>query len=324
MSEKSVKTKEMGGYLELERFRGEEFYPGLHKLNLARTALVWLLDHIDHSRVFIPEFLCETVRESAEAAGYDIVSYRLDDNHAPVWGEEGAPDDDDILYIVNYFGQLSETDIVRYRDDFAKVIVDNAQAFYDRPVEGVHTIYSLRKFFGVADGAYAASDICASAEDLPLDRSGDRVVYLAGRLEGSANEFYMRSKSAEDGFSNETPKQMSLLTQNIIRGIDYDAVQAKRVANYKALDSFLRSDNPFTGKVPACPYVYPFYHKDGMNLRKRLVEKSIYIPVLWAPLIDKEHEGSNEYDWSANILCLPVDQRYDADDMRYMAELILG
>lgn len=318
----SGKMNEFGGYIELEAFTGEEFYPELHKLNLARTSLVWLLDNIDHERVFLPEFLCDTVRESAENAGYRVINYRLNEDLEPVWGPEGKPGKDDIFYLVNYYGQFDEDGIEKYRDEFDKVIVDNAHAFYSKPVNGVHTIYSLRKFFGVPDGAYVASDIRASSEDLPADSSRERANALIGRLEECAGEYYAEVKAAEEAFRSEPPKRMSLFTQNIIRGIDYEAVRRKRVANYTALHEMLGGDGPFTRSVPVCPYAYPYHHKDAMDLRKYLVKHRIYIPVLWAQLIDDEHRGSLEYEWSADYLVLPIDQRYDENDMRFMADLI--
>lgn len=315
--------KEYGGYLELETIAGEEFYPDLHKFNLARTALVWLLEHIEHDRVFIPEFICHTVIEAAETAGNKVVLYNTDKQLRPSWGHAGTPKDSDVLYIVNYYGQLSETDIKNYRDTFNTVVVDNAQAFYERPIDGVHTIYSLRKFFGVADGAYLASDINVSTKDLPLDLTGNRADYLLGRLEESANEYYREAKAAEDGFSNEAPKRMSLFTQNIIKGIDYESVKQKRCSNYKLLHELLESDNPFTKNTPRCPYAYPYYHEDGVNLRQYLVDNKIYIPTLWAELIRDNNINSLEHEWSANILCLPIDQRYEAEDMRHIAKVIL-
>ena len=36
--------KEIGGYMELEEFSGQEYYPELYKVNLGRTALLWLLE----------------------------------------------------------------------------------------------------------------------------------------------------------------------------------------------------------------------------------------------------------------------------------------
>ena len=316
------KIREFGGYIELEAFTGEEYHQGLHRLNLARTSLVWLLGNMEPGRVFLPEFLCDTVRESAENAGYRIARYRLNEDLEPVWGPDGKPSGSDIFYLVNYYGQRSEEEIKRYRDEYDTVVVDNCHAFYSRPVEGVHTIYSLRKFFGVPDGAYVASDINAMTEDLPLDSSRERANAIIGRLEECAGAYYAEAKAAEEGFSAETPKRMSLFTQNMVKGIDYEAVRQKRVSNYLALHEMLGSENPFTRSVPECPYAYPYHHRDGMALRKHLVEHKIYVPVLWAELLDEEHRGSLEYEWSANYVVLPVDQRYDEEDMRYIADVI--
>ena len=35
--------KEIGGYFQLEEMPGEEYYPDLYRVNLGRTALLWLL-----------------------------------------------------------------------------------------------------------------------------------------------------------------------------------------------------------------------------------------------------------------------------------------
>ena len=317
-----MREKEYGGYLEIEQPKGEEFYSGLHRLNLGRTAAVWLLSNIDHDRVFLPEYICDTVTESLTAAGFKLVSYRQDEDLKPVWGPEGEPGDRDVFYVVNYNGTLSDSEIAGYRGKYHNVIADNAQAFFNRPVEGVHTLYSVRKFVGAADGAYVASTINASEEDLPYDRSAERALYLAGRLEGSANEFYSASKAAELAYSNETPKRMSLFTQNILRGADYDLIRERRIANYKTLQGLIGGDNPFNRRETVCPYTYPFYHKDGIGLRKYLVSKKIYVPTLWSFLLDEAYNGSLEQDWSANITWLPIDQRYDEEDMKYIADVI--
>lgn len=315
--------KEIGGYLEMETFLGEEYYPDLHKLNLGRTALVWILSHIKHDRLFLPRYICETVIESAQNAGYKCVLYSLDENLQPVWINDEEPGGDDIFYLVNFFGQLAHEDIVSYKKRYSNLIVDNAHAFYTKPVEGTHTIYSARKFFGVPDGAYVATDINASEEDLAFDRSVERVIYLVGRMEESANRYYMRSKEEEASFSFEEPKQMSLFTRNILRGVDYEAVKKKRCDNYETLKKLLPGENPFNRRDPECPYVFPYYYEDGINLRRYLIEKKIYIPTLWDYLIDELHRGSLEYDWSANLLCLPVDQRYDESDMNVIAKAIM-
>ena len=317
------KHREIGGYLEMETFTGEEYFPDLYKLNLGRTAFVWLLDNIEHDRVFLPTYICDSVNESALNAGYKLVSYDLDENLQPVWKDE-MPSENDILYLVNFYGQLREDEIKSYRDSYSKVIVDNAQAFYDRPVNGVHTLYSARKFFGLPDGAYVATDADTNYDSLPQDKSQDRVRYLVGRMEDTAREHYSEMLSANETFSTEVPRKMSLFTQNMLRAIDYEAVRAKRCRNYETLSRLLPGDNPFNRYMPVCPFAYPYYHEDGVALRKYLAERDIFIPTLWSFLIDKMPEDSFEYKWSSNILSLPIDQRYDEEDFKIMAETILA
>lgn len=314
--------KEIGGYMELEYFHGRELYGDLHRFNLGRTAFVWLLQNIDHDRVFIPEYICDSVPGSAARAGFKVVSYDLDEELRPVWrGDEPGPDD--ILYLVSYYGQLTEDEIREWHARFPKLIVDNAQAFYDAPVRepGIHTIYTARKYFGLSDGAYVATDIPMD-ESLETDRSEGRMSHLTGRMEDSARDHYSEMLSVSETFAGETPKRMSLLTENFLRGIDYDYVQKKRVENYRTLSELLPGSNPFTARMPSCPFAYPYYHPDGINLRKHLAGKNIFVPTNWSYLIKKLPEGSLQYDWSANVLPLPVDQRYGEEEMRVIAEAV--
>ena len=53
--------KEIGGYFELEEMAGEEYYPNLYKVNLGRTALLWLLETRQYKKIYLPVFLCQSV-----------------------------------------------------------------------------------------------------------------------------------------------------------------------------------------------------------------------------------------------------------------------
>lgn len=55
-------------------------------------------------------------------------------------------------------------------------IIDNAQVYFDVPLEGVDTLYTCRKFLGVSDGAFLYTDTLLSKE-LPLDKSYDRMFF---------------------------------------------------------------------------------------------------------------------------------------------------
>lgn len=39
------------------------------------------------------------------------------------------------------------------------IILDNTQSFFQKPISGIDTIYSCRKYFGVPDGAYLSTNI---------------------------------------------------------------------------------------------------------------------------------------------------------------------
>ena len=52
--------KEIGGYFQLEEMPGEEYYPDLYRVNLGRTALLWLLKSRRCRKILLPYFLCES------------------------------------------------------------------------------------------------------------------------------------------------------------------------------------------------------------------------------------------------------------------------
>ena len=53
--------KEIGGYFELEEMAGEEDYPNLYKVNLGRTALLWLLETRPDKKIYLPGFFFRSV-----------------------------------------------------------------------------------------------------------------------------------------------------------------------------------------------------------------------------------------------------------------------
>ena len=315
-------TKEIGGYMELEYFTGQEYYDDLFRINLGRTALVFLLQNLDCRRIYIPRYICDSVIHSVELAGYEVVLYPIDEHLMPILSPEEPDPEQDWVYIVNYYGQLNESDIrslnAKYHN---RIILDNAQAFYQKPVDDVHCIYTARKFFGLSDGAYIFSP-APLRTDLPPDRSAGRMKHILGRLEDNARVHYSEMLAVSDTFADALPCGMSPLTRNLLRGIDYEHAARRRCENYHILQQLLPSENAFTRRTPIVPFAYPMYHPEGVRLRKYLAEKSIFVPTNWSYLLKLMPEDSLEFDWSANILPLPIDQRYGEAEMQIIAEAI--
>lgn len=311
--------KEYGGYIELEINRGEEYYENLVKLNCGRNCLAYLIENKKINKLFLPYFLCDTVRHICKKYRIVFENYYIDEKFSPIFDEN--LNDGEYLYIVNYYGQLETEYLIKLREKYQNIIIDNANAFFDKPIAGCDTIYSCRKYFGVADGAYLSTTEIA-AREYPLDISYDRMQFLLGRFEKTASEFYPEYICNNALFDNEPIKNMSKLTLNLLKGIDYTFVKGQREKNFKYLHNRLGSRNELTLKVPEGPYAYPFMIKGGNDLRKQLQKEKIYIPALWADVLKLVSEDTLEYKFVNNILPLAVDQRYDEEDMEYICNVI--
>ena len=114
---------------------------------------------------------------------------------------------------------------------------------------------------------------------------------------------------------------MSRLTHNILSAVNYAHVQAARGRNYAVLESVLGSHNAMKLKMPVGPFAYPFYCRNGLQVKNGLAQNGIFVPTLWPNVLEQGNEL--ERDYAANILPLPCDQRYDSDDMLRVAEEVL-
>lgn len=311
--------REIGGYIELDKYNLPMLHKGAVALNCGRNALAYLIRAKEIKKVLLPKFLCASVRNVCERENVQIRYYSIDSDFMP---KNISVGDDEWLYAVNYYGQLDNRKIKLLQEEYKRVIVDNAQAYFQMPVDGVDTLYTCRKFFGVADGAFLYTDTEIS-EAFPVDESFERMHFLLGRFERSASEFYSEYTANNHTFADEPIKRMSKLTDNLLRAIDYEYVRQKRTDNFKVLHDALENINKFSLTVPEGAFMYPLYIENGSEIRRRLQAEKIFIPTLWPDVFDCCAENELEYDMAKNFLPLPVDQRYSKEDMVYVVEEIL-
>ncbi len=320
--------KEIGGYLEFENLGGREYHPGCLKLNLGRCAITWYLNKAGCRRLYLPWFICASVTNAVEEAGIQITRYRIKSDFRPDPADlPDVLDSDTWLFIDNAYGQITNAELADFRNRYERVLADNTHAFFQKPAEGVATVYSVRKFLGVTDGAYLYPDR-EIEEPEKQDFSHDRFSHILGRYETDAGTFYKQMLTNAHGYEGASPARMSRLTENILGGLDYGKIAASRMTNYLTLSSLLSEYNELdrTGnlRVPDIgPFVYPMLVKNGPDLRKKLASRKIFVPTYWSDLITDAPEGSIEQRYAADILALPCDQRYDEDDMKTVAEALL-
>ena len=322
-----AENKEIGSFLELQFPSGKEFYRGEEtaRLNMARAGILHGLKVLGCNKILLPYYQCQTVKDFLLQEGISVSFYAMDPQFHPIL-EQPLPGDCAIL-IVNYFGIMSEQRMRRLAGQYQNVILDNAQAFFAKPVMGSMNVYSPRKFFGVADGAYVIGAHAADGiRQYGKDFSSDTALFLLQRIEyGCEGKAYANRSKNEERLDHSGVLQMSDLTHTILDGIDYEAALRKRRKNFaeaaKLLDDRNLLDVWRYYDKDCVPMVYPFVVKEE-HLLQQLQRHKLFQGRWWAYLLDLVPADSFEFFLSNYMIPITIDQRYDAEDIQEMGRLI--
>lgn len=312
------KYKEIGGYFEFENLVTNEYHKDSLKFSSARNCLRYIIRKKNIKKIYLPVFLCQVVGEACEKEELIIDYYNIDEKFNPILDRI---DENSYVYIVNYYGLVSNQTFKKYKNKYVNIIIDNTHAFFRHHINNVDTIYNCRKYLGVPDGAYLHTNLKLS-EDIKKGYSRERFEHLIGRYENGASDYYDRFCLADESFRHEDVLAMSNITENILGAIDYSKVKKTRKENFKYLESNLRDINNLDLSKCACDYMYPLYINNGNSLRKHLIKNKVYIPILWPNVLEQVAENTVEYSFANCIIPLPIDQRYTINDMNYIIMLI--
>lgn len=312
----------IGGYFSLELPLCEEYHKNALRLNTGRNCLEYILLARGYKKVYIPYYTCDVVLEPFIKLGIQYEYYHIDIN-LEIRDCFTLKADEALLYI-NYYG-LNQRYVEYLAEMIGKrLIVDNTQAFYARPLYGIDTFYTCRKFFGVADGAYLYCDAVLN-EKIDQDYSYDRMIHLMKRIDLSAEDGYIDFRRVDDGLDNQSIRKMSKLTQRMMKSINYKAIAKKRRENYLILHEALGGENGFDLPLreDAVPMIYPFLYPE-QGLREKLIENKVFVARYWPNVLDWTTKDDIEYLFAYQMQPLPVDQRYGVKEMKRIIEIIKG
>ena len=308
--------KEIGGYLELSGFFNKAYHDKAIALNTATNAIIYLIKAKKINRLYVPYYMCDCLDKVKKYC--EVEYYRIKEDFTPDFNINLK--ENEYLYIVNYFGIFNNSDMKKHKEKYKNIIVDNVQAFFQMPVDGIDTVYTCRKFLGVPDGAYLYTDVKLE-EDIPEDKSKERFGYLFGRLEEDASSNFSDYKKNEELLLNSDLAYMSKSTKLILSALDYETIKKKRGNNFKYLNEKLKDSNELSLKDIEGAYMYPYYTNNAETLRKKMIENKIYIPILWPNVLEQD-KNTLEYNYANNIILIPCDQRYTLEDMQYIINLL--
>ena len=310
----------IGGYFSLELPLHGIYHSRALALNTGRNCLEYILRVRKYRKVFIPYYTCDVLLEPFEKLGVAYEYYHI--NEALEIAVKLELQQGEALLYTNYFG-LKQRYIEKLAIQFGQqLIVDNTQAFYSKPIEGIDTFYTCRKFFGVSDGAYLYIDRTLD-EELDQDVSWERMTFLNKRIDLGAEAGYADFKELSRSLVGQPVKRMSKLTERMMRSIDYQTIAQQRRDNYHYLHEHLASSNLLQLKMDdeAVPMVYPYF-AEGNGLRERLIDNKVFVARYWPNVLEWAPSGSFESKLTRQVQHLPVDQRYGRNEMNRIIEII--
>lgn len=321
-------------------------------LSTGRSAINFLIKTIEErkfnkdKRILLPSFTCDTVIKPFIDAKYRISYYNVDTSLNVKSSEiikEVLNNNIGIVYIHRYFGFdtiTNDTDLYEYLHNNGIIIIEDCTQCLFSNLSNIRADYilgSIRKWSGVPDGGFA---VCKEGhftnkpfkydkilESAKLKASYAKYKYLFENI-GNKFDFLEDYKKAEDILDNQQDIycicEMSIKIHN---SLDIGELIRKRRNNFVSLlEHFPKRDDilPLFKSLPinVVPLYFPLIVENRKSTQEVLVNNRIYAPVVW-PKNDYLFSISETVNFLyEHLLCVPIDQRYDEEDMLRIIRVI--
>ena len=280
------------------------------------------------NKVYIPYYCCNSIIEPLRQSGTSFKFYRINNKLEPIDFPNLEPNS--IFLYINYFG---------LKNNFLEVLeglyqenlwVDNTLAFYstyNQTSEYRISFNSSRKFFGVPDGAMLRSPFPTFNSDVKHLPRNDRLISehlklsKVGKLEEGLTFFQSNEHHLGNGI-----ERISKLSELMHSKINFSGISEIRRNNFKFLHLNLNSKNMICPQIlnlsdNAVPIYYPYLPERNLP-HQSLWKRKIYSPILWNDCLNRSVENFEFEKSLCQMLPLPIDQRYNQDDMDYILKII--
>ena len=320
-------------------------------LSTGRSAIKYVLLDIEARNpklkkvAVLPSFTCDTVFEPFLKIGYELYYYPVDNNLATTSGailDTVLAHDASVVLFHRYFGfNTLDSQIDRMCETLRKLgkysIEDCTQCLYSgfSRSQSDYTVGSIRKWTGTPDGGFA---VCRKERftnkpnqtDTMLEQAKVKASYYKYRFlfehEGDKREMLAMYRKAEDILDNQTEMfAISETSSRVQANLDKKELISKRKDNFNILFQSLQGPIKLLVKSVdnnAVPLYFPIFVEDRASLQRHLVQNAIYTPVVWP----KDEQQPTQCEGAENayqhLLCVPIDQRYNTDDMNRIVSVI--
>lgn len=330
----------IGGEFEIDLSLQREFdpQPDVYYYASGRTALYQILRSLtpQHNKVWLPDWLCHTMVDAVEKAGFEYCFYELDaDFKASIEAlDKSGFKDGGAVLMINYFGLQNLMGISKsIKDSYpnAVVIEDDVQAYWAfAEKENPYADYlftSLRKALPVPDGGLVKTK-------RPMPKAVGENTFASLKIKAGTMKFHRGERGINDDDYLKLFKEgdklipenyesvMSPDSQRLFAGANLEMAKQQRQANaaqmVKGLDEI--GIKPMIPVSPdSVPLFVPIYLENRDDVRRRMFQHEVFCPVHW-PLDGMSVKRGA--DMAKHELSLIVDQRYNKKDMEFIQSLL--
>ncbi len=347
-SEFNIALKTNEKYLKSESNINEDYQDYVYT-RTGGEAIGFVLDDIKVNTkiAILPTYICESMSEPFLSRGYSIEYFNIDRNFNPDLSQikTALTKNPDIILFIDWFGMDKNKEVISLvKSNYEDMVIleDRTHNFFDdyKKTDADFTIASLRKWIAIPDGAIAISHKGKFKNMIKFFDSNYfvdsrkkamllKTEYLNTGNESLKSEYMELFAKAENFIEGENKLNgISDYSLSLINQMDFDTVKIKRRDNFNALYKLIDKTKvklviDEIASANKCPFCFPILVESKRDeLRKWLVGKKIYCPVLW-PLPEEIYLNYEVPAYiSDNILMIPCDQRYSTDDMKYIVEKI--
>jgi len=313
--------KIIGGEAELGQERPYEYIT-----DSGRSSLRLLLHELKQKKFLIPNYLCKIILIVFKELEVDYSFYNINDDLSIDMGSI-IKKNYDVLYIINYFGQYY--DVYNAINDSTILVEDNVfLPLFDKPknIDKWIGFNSFRKILPIADGSLIKSTIKLpdelitkkEAKFASIKYNAKKIKYEYLKNNKYSEQKYLTLFKLAESKLDEKHTINNISSFSLFRLIEFMARIEKeysiRKENFDVLDKYLYN------KAIRIRTNYPSFYVLSINqrdeLKEYLLSKKVFLPVNW-PKID----GLSNDLYNSQI-SIPVDSRYNKNDMIRVAELI--
>jgi len=303
----------------------------------ARSCIKLVLDQIKPKRIWLPSYLTNDILVGINqkiTKMFYPVGFSLEisnDNFI------NLIDHDDLFFFIDYFGFPFEKEILEeVKSRNCLLFRDCTQAlFHNWKTDSCdYYIFAPRKFLGIPDGGilYCKDELIFNQSDFYRPHTDTMYKLFCSTLlrrefdiyggDRKWFEFYQQGE-AELIAGNQLMSDLSILL--LKHAFDYEEIKRKRRLNYRILNKKLSKLAVFPDMDEnVVPIGYPITLDNRDKVRRVLFKKKIYPPIHWDIQNIVPNNFIESHHLSQRIMTLPCDQRYNEDDMNFIADTFLG